>query len=282
MYRKIAIITPVIGIAMTTAPLMAQEGIKSLLPSNEWTVTRSADHCSMRRTFGTGKEAINMRVDIRQNFLAQNVQLTGALIPRLPKQSEIDVLIGESTSQPKAHFFLLKQRPNNGVRWMGSILLPDKVDKEQSLDVTINSKSQMRFALGTSREVVAEAAKCQNKLLEKWGVNVAQNQSISPPKPIKHPLTGISSKDFPLITRAGVQQELLTYRVNVDENGVAGPCTIVAASKLLEIDQAVCRFVDQNNQYSPATGADGQPVSAPYIQSVNWSVSRSGSNISFF
>ena len=82
-------LAPVIIAAISSGiatPAMAQEDMKTLSPAGDWTVTPSSNNCSLRRTFGNGKNEVELKIDIRQNFFAQNVQLTGATIPRLPKK----------------------------------------------------------------------------------------------------------------------------------------------------------------------------------------------------
>lgn len=269
--------------ALLSHPAIAKDGIKNLSPNSEWSVTQSTNNCSLRRTFGEGRDEVRLNINIRQNFFAQHAQLTGITIPRLPKQSTITISQNDNKIESKANFFLLKERPKNGVRWLGTILRPNMVDKDQSVDILINKKSQYRLELGTTRDVITSAAECHRALLEKWGYDIAQNQKLATfAIPKNNPLKGISFSDFPLVTRAGFKRELLTFKVEVDEKGLGGPCAIVAPSKIAEIDTAICSLVDQNQNYSPATTKDGKAVPSTYIQSVNWTISRSGFNVSLF
>lgn len=284
-YKKIKtslVLIPLIATIPFNAAI-ANEDIKTLSPTGDWRVKQYANHCALNRTFGTGKDEVKFNIDIRQNFFAQNAKLTGVSIPRLPKKPAITIIQNGKKTETKANFFLLKERPQNGVRWLGTILRPNMVDKDQSLDILINNKSQYRLALGTSRDVITSAAKCQKALLEAWGYDYEKSQKIAVlPEPNNNPLKEISFSDFPSVTRAGFKRELLTFKVEVDENGLGGPCSIVAPSKITEIDRAICRLVDQNQQYKPAKTKDGNTTAATYIKSVNWTISRSGFSVFLF
>lgn len=261
----------------------AQESIKSYAPQGDWTVRKLENDCSLRRSFGSGKDEIKMRVDIRQNFFAQNVQITGEPIPRLPRQSSIKLLQNEKTGEPSVRFFLLKERPKNGARWTSTILNPSLVGQNQILDVLINDETQMRLPLKPSRKAIQAAADCQGQLLQQWGIDIAKYQNLSQhPRPKTNPVARFSWRDYPLKTRAGYKRNLITYKVAVDENGIGGDCTIVAPSKYPDLDKTICRIIDEDRNYTPALSKDGQSVAATHLQSIQWIVDSQGHRINYF
>lgn len=169
--------------------------------------------------------------------------------------------------KPRASFFLLKERPINGMRWISTIINPRLAEGSQTLNVIINNKKRMHILLDLSHKYISTVADCQTKLLEQWGVK-DQQKLTNKPIPITNPLKRLNSSDFPFTTRVGNKRELVTFKVEVDEKGAGGKCTILAPSKIMELNQALCRIIDEDKNYKPALNANGGAVSATYVQSV--------------
>lgn len=88
--------------------------------------------------------------------------------------------------------------------------------------------------------------------------------------PKGHPGDWVNSDDYPpSAERAGLQGHS-GFRLGIGTDGRPTDCTITRSSGSAELDATACRLLMRRARFTPARGADGQPVVSSYGSTVDW------------
>jgi TonB family protein len=130
----------------------------------------------------------------------------------------------------------------------------------------------IEFSLTSTDRALAALRACENDLLQRWGVDPAAFRRLrSPPRGDLSQF--VDNDDYPAeALRQGLSGEVI-MRLTVSIDGRVADCAVVASSGHSTLDNATCRIMQRRVRLTPATGADGNPIVAPLVTSVNWSVS---------
>lgn len=148
----------------------------------------------------------------------------------------------------------------------------DVVDQFASADtVSVFAGDQALFELpiGSPQRAVQTLRQCESDALRRWNVDPAAWRALrSPPEII--PVQVVQYSDYPASAIRANQQGDVTVRLVIGLDGRVSECVIVESSGHDILDRTTCPLVTERLEATPAVGANGAPVAAPYVSTIRW------------
>jgi hypothetical protein len=231
-------------------------------PANQWIVDYSRTACTLARRQG----------DEHSPILAFNAAMgsePGELVimeagPALQERLRGDVQVAIDDGEP----LTIRARPE----WRGDHLLIrlapmpedflERVAGGHRLAVSKGSQASLTLALPNARGAIEQLTRCNDDLLQSWGIDVAARRALSR-KPRARNFDWASAV-MPNVTT------LLIFVANVSERGVPLDCRIVVSSGNRRMDQELCARMRGAARFEPALDAGGHAVAAQYVTRVRW------------
>lgn len=243
-------------------PVSAQAG--PVVPPHRWTVDYSRLSCTLaRRLDGEGSAivAVNARLGEEPGELVV-MDGGGGLDRRLVGNLEIRIDDGPP----------LVLRANRETRNGRSIAvfrpMPDdflgRIAGARQIVLSRGDEVVLSLAVPDARSAVEALTRCNNDLLQSWGIDVAARRALR-----REPrLT-----DFQWINNIqSTADTFLIFAVEVSERGEALDCRIVVSTRNAGMDRAVCALVRSRARFQPALDSAGNPTRAQYVNLVRWVV----------
>ena len=142
----------------------------------------------------------------------------------------------------------------------------DTVAAARSLSVSKRNEGLVSLALPNAREAVGALTRCNEDLLQSWGVDVAARRGLQR-------LPRLLSFDWLLEIRPSVEVSLV-FVADVSERGRALGCRVVVSSGNARLDRATCDLVRSRGRYEAALDSQGRQVRSDYVTRVRWTMSE--------
>ena len=238
------------------------------VPPHRWTLDYSRSACTLaRRVAGEDSPimALNASLGREPGELLFTAGGSG-LDQRLSGDVKVRLDNGDPVSV-RARRIRRNERP---VIWLGP--LPDdfldRVAGAQQLMVTKGNETLLTVPLGQVREAVEHLGRCNDDLLQSWGVDVAARHALT-----RLPQNTDSDWYFSLWPSHSTSIVLVA---DVSERGVATDCRVVISTLNAQMDRTLCNNVRHRAHFRPGLGADGRPVRSQYVTRVTWLVDTEG------
>ena len=234
------------------------------LSAQRWTVDYSQVACTLARPIaGTGSPilAINAPLGNEPGELlvmdqgsGLDSRLTGDLRLRLDGDPPVGVHAGRER--------------RNGSSVVRLAPLPDdfleRLAGARRLSVSNGDQAVFAVALGNARAGVDELARCNEDLLQSWGIDVAARRALRERPHNTNTAWGLailpSADTFAVLT------------AEISENGRPLECRIVVSSGNARMDAGICRTMRSRARFRPALDSTGRPVRAQYVTRIRWTV----------
>ena len=151
----------------------------------------------------------------------------------------VDVLLIPS-GQRFTSSAMLSVEPDTGKRIFAIWELPEafleQVRTASALAVERKGRSRFQVQLSISDKAIGDLRACNDKLLERWGLNPAALASLKQkPKPLKG-VRIVEADDYPMEALRNSEQGTAIARFTIDVNGRAKNCIIVESSGSKALD----------------------------------------------
>lgn len=279
-------LTPAVALLGLVAPVSASARTATVLqPVTPWMLDYSPTACTLKRGFGDKAKPALLMVERFKPSTKFQLALLSEDLPKLESQGaamSIRFGAGEKMRTPRA----MPGHSDDGRRTItissASLVPIDRrdddapepaVSPEQEAAATSISVEYLgrniTFATGPLDKVFAEMRKCTDDLVRSWGLDPAQQASLSSNvEPLRRPETWITSDSYPPDMLMHGKQGLVNFRLAVDDKGVPSACEIQRSYGDPEFDQVTCQQFMRRARFSPARDASGTPVASYYIHTV--------------
>ena len=110
--------------------------------------------------------------------------------------------------------------------------------------------------------------KCASDSLKDWGVDPAVDATIvDRPHPATDPSGIFTSDDYPSQAISAGKESRFHVWLNLDSAGRVTTCRVISTFATPEINDKMCRLVQERQQFVPARTADGTAVASYYVES---------------
>jgi hypothetical protein len=293
MRRAITVIGWIASVVATAATASAPQP-RMLEPTSKWVLGYYDERCALSRDFGSGADSVRLQLDSYGTWASFRLTLSGAAVPTSqsptghgsyrftadPGDREETLLQGkdDKDSMPAVTFGVTFLPFAERQRW-------DKMsDKERKAEAPHpqpwtdyeRTVDTIRVAFGRGRPVelhvghmdvpLNEMRKCVNEMYKTWGLDAAQQMTLTRfASPLPLAVKRVQ-QDYPLRQRMNGISAFIPVRLLVDANGAALSCVVQSTAANQDFRAAVCSHL--TGKYQPALDASGKPVSSMFQTSV--------------
>lgn len=277
-----------VALAMGAAPMgaAAREPLV-LAPNSPWHVDYAPDSCVLARQFGTGDDAILLRMESFHPGEAYSAGYEITLIGRafrsvgLMKAIRIgwgnnplykrDAVLGTSSNkQPALTFSSRIGEPIREKDDLWDLLTPARASAMSEVRIEISGK-EIVLKTGPLAKTLGAMQTCMDELLTQWGIDPAQQRLVKNyPTPLGSPGSWIRSQDYPAAMLARGASAIVHFRLTVDPDGRASNCVIQRATQGAEFIKTTCDLLRKRARFEPALDGSGRPVKSYYTNNVRW------------
>lgn len=113
--------------------------------------------------------------------------------------------------------------------------------------------------------------KCAVASLKDWGVDPAVEETVvERPRPVKDTSKLLTSADYPERAISANKESRLEVWLNLDASGRVASCRVISTFASPEINDRMCKLVQQRQTFVPAKNAKGVAVASYYVQSFSF------------
>ena len=263
-----------------------------LEPSSPWKVDYADSECRLLRTFGTGDQAVTLRLARGGNPGSVDVIIAGPGIPKLPAMAPIEMKLEPQglTQSAKAMSMAIPGGGGRLIRWFdGSFALFDHFTETQVVEFSSGKASLAKIDITLARSALKAFDACYSDLLQGWGASpedaaelvatrtipgegtstvVAQRADL--PRPKTSPFTLVTPADYPTDALMKEQSGNVTALLEVAIDGRPTACRIAVSSKVASLDAATCSVLMRRARYDPPHDGAGQPRRSIRFERIRW------------
>ena len=238
------------------------------VPLHRWTVDYGRESCTLARRTGGERSsviALNAGLGLEPGELlildggaGLDQGLQGQLTVRLDDNAPISL-----RASPERR---------NGLPLVRLSPIPDNfIERLAGADrLSVATEDAIAFSvpLSGAREATEELTRCNDDLLQSWGVDVAARRALGRPASL------VGSQWAAAITPQA--STYLIFLADVSERGRPTSCRIVVSSRNPRMDAAVCRLIQSRARFRPALDPQGRPVRSQYVSRIRWVIDGGG------
>ena len=231
------------------------------LPPNRWTVDYGTLSCTLARRAGNASSpivALNLPLGRDPGEI---VVLGGAQLgARLSGQIEVRLDNGAPATVTAA------RERRNGLSVAVLKPLPDdfveRLAEARQLAIGDGREDILTVALGHARQGVEELNRCNEDLLQSWGIDVAARRALTRlPEP----------RNFRWAERIMPSEDAaIVIAIDVTDQGRPLDCRVLVSSGHPRMDRALCNVARSQARFEPGLDAAARPVAAQYVTRVRW------------
>lgn len=249
-----------------------------LAPATPWKVDYAEDECRLLRTFGTGNDAVTMRLARGSGLQSFDMVVAGTNVPRLGSGVKVTMKLEPQGTEGKFEGYSMSvpKRPENFIRWFdGDPRILDVVTNKQQVRLSADKRFDIVMLWSDGKSALKALQTCHDDLLKGWGVDVdAIRGAKMPAEPLGSPGRWVTNNDYPLEEMRREIEGTVTFQLKVSAEGAVEKCIILHSSNVATFDQLTCKLMMQRAQFKPAVDASDQPITSFYVNRVRWQIPR--------
>lgn len=264
------------ALATQAGSAVAADAAQPLEPSTPWKIDYAKDECRLLRTFGTGDDAITLRLARGSGMQSFDMVIAGTKLP--PMSGKVKVTM---TLEPQniAHSFdgyamSLPKRPERLIRWFdGNPEIMSGITDTQRIRLASGDRIDIIMQWTNGRAALEALHACHTDLLKSWGVDVDAMRGVkAPPEPLGTAARWATTDDYPAAAMRDKQEGDITFQLGISAAGAVENCTILHSSNVAALDETTCRLMRARARFSPALDANDRPTASIYISRVRWQI----------
>jgi hypothetical protein len=276
-----------LGLASPAGVAMAADtSVERIEASSSWTLEGSEERCSLLRNFGSGDDQVQLQIDSFGRADKFTVTLVGRPVPR-PMNLRDELRYGfdadaaqrqrvgsthgrsgqaswvkfDTNFRPGPPVVDESDRPiSEGFARSAEASQPDTAFEQQvrSLSVQFDRNSHIELALGSMAQPLAALRACLGELHQHWGLDPAQQQTVSRfPIPDPSAVRAIMA-DYPDVMQSQGMNAYIPVRVMVGADGQPGACAAQIPDVEGDFVSAICRAM--TSRFTPAVDVTGKTM----------------------
>lgn len=254
-------------------PVSAQQ----LEPSGPWKLNYGETECQLVREFGTGDDAVALRIARGATLDTYDVILAGFKLPYSKQRTDISLTAMplNLTTEVKASPYALPNSKLRVWRWFDlEASFIEKLDDQQTLAFTGLRNMDVQLRTPGLAKGIKALQTCHRELLTNvFKLDLAALNAVSKlPEPIGQPAWWITSDDYPRGALSVNQTGTTQFSLVIDPTGKPQSCNILVPSGVAILDQTTCDLLMKRAKFKPAEDKNGQPVTGLWLRAVRWQI----------
>ena len=248
----------------------------TLAPSTPWKVDYAKEECRLLRTFGTGEDAVTMRLARGSGVQSFDMVIAGAKVPRLGDEVKVTMRLEPQATAAEfdGYSMAVPNRPEKFIRWYdGSPEILAGITNDQQVRLLADKKLDVVMLWSDGKAALEALQACHDDLLKGWGANVDEIRALKvQPQPIGSPGRWATNSDYPTRELQREIQGTVTFQLKLDSTGAVENCLILLSSDSAVLDEQSCKLMRQRAKFKPARDAGDQPVTSFYVNRIRWQI----------
>lgn len=262
-------------------PVMPPPPAGVMQGTTRWRVDYAEERCVALRQYGSGPDAVTLRLTRAATLDTVTVGLFGQSLPRrdptpLVRVGFNDASYGESA---EVELIVLPDGLGRGVEYRvgleeaaAALAAATIVRVEVARSGARAPADSVEYRLDTRQmpAILGHLERCHDQLLTDWGFDVAANRALRTRPVAIDPQNWIRAAALPNFTGRAFASTLL----DVTAAGQVSACRTIDSSGVEDIDDQICRQIVRLARFEPAIGAAGVPVQSQAIQTIRYQTGR--------
>jgi TonB family protein len=266
-----------LALLLSAAPAIAAESVV-LAPSTPWKVDYAKQECRLLRTFGTGDDAVTMRLARGSGVQSFDMVIAGARVPRLGDEVKVTMKLEpqDTLAEFDGYSMGVPNRTEKFIRWYdGSPEILAGITNDQQVRLLADKKLDVVMHWSDGKAALEALQTCHDDLLRGWGANIDEIRALKvQPKPVGSPGRWATNADYPSREMHREIQGTVTFQLKLGTDGAVENCVILLSSDSAALDEQSCKLMRQRAKFAPARDADGKPVTSFYVNRIRWQIPR--------
>jgi TonB family protein len=249
-----------------------------LEPTTKWQMDYAPGECRLLRTFGEGKDAVTVQFSRLDPAPHIEIGLIGRSLPSTPSPvsstlSTTTVTSVDATAQGFAaagpSLASIRYQPNSRI---GDALRSDVASGAPTrLGVAFTPRFAIALNLGSMKAPLAALDTCIDDLVTTWGLDPAEQRwRKSAPEPVGDVAAWFRPADYPAALNRSFAGGIVVVRLIVAADGRVTDCAVPKAGGDKAFETLTCRLATERARFTPAKGADGQPIASVWARRIAW------------
>ncbi|WP_260581008.1 energy transducer TonB [Sphingopyxis sp. PET50] len=249
-----------------------------LAPATPWKVDYAKEECRLLRTFGTGENAVTMRLARGSGVQSFDMVIAGTKVPRLGDEVKVTMKLEPqgTLAEFDGYSMGVPNRPEKFIRWYdGSPEILAGITDDQQVRLLADKKLDVVMRWSDGKAALAALQTCHDDLLKSWGANIAEIRALKvQPQPIGSPGRWATNADYPMREMHREIQGTVTFQLKLDATGAVENCLILLSSDSAVLDEQSCKLMRQRAKFKPARDANDKPVTSFYVNRIRWQIPK--------
>lgn len=247
-----------------------------LAPSTPWKVDYAEEECRLLRTFGTGDDAVTMRLARGSGLQSFDMVIAGVSVPRLGEAVKVTMTLEPQATQAEFDGYSMgvPKRPEKFIRWYdGSPEILADITNAQRVRLRADDRFDVAMLWSDGKAALAALQVCHDDLLKSWGVEVNAIRALKvQPLPVGVPSRWATNSDYPDREMTNKIQGTVTFQLKIDSEGAVENCLILRSSDSAVLDERSCKLMRERAKFKPARDANDQPTPSYYVNRIRWQI----------
>lgn len=260
-----AVMSPTSAWAERTPEVLAQTG--------KWDLVYDEKGCDLSAAFGEGKDAVVAKFTLFSPRGGSSTTLYGERFRTRSAVVPATMGFGEPLISYDALgiFGMTGTKPTLTLRRRGRGTGDAPPRQFNSLTFAFEGKRPVRLAFSNYEAAMDALGRCADNVVKEWGYDPAQQAAIvQAPKPLVPVADWLKSRDYPNELLRGGHSGIVSFRLDINEQGGVSSCVIVSASSQERFADVTCQLISERAKFSPAQDANGKAIRSYYVGAANW------------
>ena len=266
--------------ALSFAAISTPATAQPLQPTSSWNVDYAENECRLVRDFGQDGNKIWLSLSAGASFTHYSLVIASPSFPATNRFTDIEIKatpLGDTkTVNAMPYSIELNGKKNQVFRSGIERAFFSNVNKDQVIEFKVKSAKTFELNANGLQKALEALNSCHDDLLtNKFKIDVTALHALqSLPLPGDGVASWVTTDDFPPAAIRGRWEGQTQFVMTVGTDGKAKDCRTITSSGHAILDQRACDLMIQRGRFTPAKGANGEPVAAPWISRVHWQIPR--------
>ncbi len=260
--------------------------VEKLTRTGKWVANYDRDSCTVVAPLGEGANGVAVKFTryapgeqftlavVGNRFAEREVRVEGtADFGAAPEPLKAHGFSGEAGKYP-ALFFDPMRIDGWYPKQLGEIgpsISSDQEGRVTGVTLALERKKPLRLEFGSLTAPMTVMHQCMDALVKRWGYDPAQ-QAMARRRvtPKTRPQNWIDLEGYTIKPMRKGHSGIVQFRLDVDADGKAVGCFVLARTNPDEFGDRTCQLMMKRAKFEPALDAQGKPMRAFWVGSVNW------------
>jgi TonB family protein len=260
--------------------------VEKLTRTGKWVANYDRDSCTVVAPMGEGRDGVAVKFTrytpgeqftlsvVGNRFAERDVRVEGtADFGAAPEPLKARAFAGEAGKYPALFFDPMRIDGWHPRQFgeTGPSISPEREGQVTGVTLALYGKKPLRLEFGPLAAPMTVMHQCMDALVKRWGYDPAQQAMAQRHvSPATRPQSWLALDDYPNKAMRKGHNGIVQFRLDVDADGKVVGCFVLARTNPDDFADLTCRAITKRAKFEPALDAQGKPMRAFWVGSINW------------